>query len=215
MTGIGDLPELEEPPPVTPLTGAHLLIHKAARFISMEGPRQRDPWHFRRPRERAHSLPGPPQKAENTNLIGSKGRPRGVPPPPPAAPPAPLGAGSAGFSPDALGLQDEARPLGERAEPHAIDADQALGDRPWGRASCRGQADAVTPWRAAGTPSPRLPWGPTHPPSWRRSSGGSAPDQPHRDPHRGSPRSPPLAAARPHPSPGSWLTLRTWWRSAG
>lgn len=33
---------------------------------------------------------------------------------------------------------------------------------------------------------------------------------------RGSPRSPsPLAAGRPHPSPGSWLPLRTSWRSVG
>lgn len=37
---------------------------------------------------------------------------------------------------DALGLQDQERPLGERAEPHAVDANQALGDRPRGRATC-------------------------------------------------------------------------------
>lgn len=140
----------------------------------MECPRQRDLWHFRRPRERAHNLPRPPQKAENSNLICSKGRPRGPVrdsrPPLPAPGPQPLphrsGAASAGFSPDSLGLQDEARPLGERAEPHAIDADQALGDRPWGRASCRGQADAVT------APSPPPPLGPDPSPPGGDPPGG-------------------------------------------
>lgn len=180
----------------------------------MECPRQLDLWHFRLPRERAHTLPCPPQKAENTHFICSKGSPRG--PIRDSHPRLPQPAAPAGFSPDSLGLQDEARPLGERAEPHAIDADQALGDRPWGRAPCRGQAEAVTRLgKLPGPPAPRRPWGPTHPLLVETLRESSAPDQPHQDPHRGSPRSPPLAAARPHPSPGSWLTLRTSWRSAG
>lgn len=39
-------------------------------------------------------------------------------------------------SPDALGAEDKTRPLGERAEPHAVQPDQALGHGPRGRAAC-------------------------------------------------------------------------------
>lgn len=47
-------------------------------------------------------------------------------------------------SPDPLGLQDQECPLGEWAEPHAVETDEALGDRPRGRASCRGEGQVVT-----------------------------------------------------------------------
>lgn len=34
-----------------------------------------------------------------------------------------------------LGLQDKGHPFGQQAEPHAVDMDQALWDRPWGHIS--------------------------------------------------------------------------------
>lgn len=130
-----------------------------------------------------------------------------------------------GSSPNSLGLQDQERPLGERAEPHAVDADQALGDRPRGRASCGGDEAVVTAPRAAGTPILPPPPGQAaersralrprpDPRVW--GTPRVAPEQPHRTRGKGWPRfPPPPAAGRPHPSLGSWLTLRTSRRRAG
>lgn len=55
------------------------------------------------------------------------------------------------FSPDSLGIQDQESPLGERTESHAVDTDQALGDRPRGRTSCWEEGEAVTAQRVSGT----------------------------------------------------------------
>lgn len=135
------------------------------------------------------------------------------------------GALAFSFSPDAFGPEDKARPVRKGAEPHAVDADQALGDRPRGRASCGGDAAVVTAPRAAGTPILPPPPGQAaersralrprpDPRVW--GTPRMAPEQPHRTRGRGWPRfPPPPAAGRPHPSLGSWLTLRTSRRRAG
>lgn len=84
-----------------------------------------------------------------------------------AGSPAPLGPrareSSPSSSPDSLGLQDHQRPLSKGTEPHAVDADLALGDRAGGRASCR-KEEAVTARIAQGSrasPDPRASLPPT------------------------------------------------------
>jgi len=47
------------------------------------------------------------------------------------------GALGLSFSPDAFGLEDQACPVRVGAEPHAVDSDHTLRDRPWGTASYR------------------------------------------------------------------------------
>lgn len=122
--------------------------------------------------------------------------------PPPKQLPGPL--------PDSLGLQDQECSLGEWAEPHAVDADQALGDRSWGRASCGGGAEAVTARRAAGTPilppsqgqaaeRARALWPRPDPRKWGTPQ--VAPEQPHQDARLGVAEPPPPLAARPPASP--------------
>lgn len=52
---------------------------------------------------------------------------------------------ASGFSPDAFGPEDKARPVRVGAEPHAVDTDQALWDRPRGEASCGGRGGGRGP----------------------------------------------------------------------
>ena len=66
-------------------------------------------------------------------------------------------------SPDAFGPEDQAGPVREGAEPHAVEADQALWDRPWGGAPCgqRGIQGGGLAQRGEGlTCLPRTPRGP-------------------------------------------------------
>lgn len=46
------------------------------------------------------------------------------------------GAQASPFSPDAFGPKDQTGPVRIGAEPHAVDADQALWDWPRGEAPC-------------------------------------------------------------------------------
>lgn len=134
----------------------------------------------------------------------------------PAAP-----AAAAGSLPDSLSLQNQECPLGVRAEPHAVDADQTLRDGSRGRASCGGDAEALTAGKVAGTPilppsqdqaaersralrarpDPRG-WGTTPPPN---PGGSGAATSGHTTVSRRA-STPPLAPGRPHPSPGSCPT---------
>lgn len=78
-------------------------------------------------------------------------------------------------SPDSLGLQDQQGPPCVWTEPHAVDADLALRDRPRGRATCGGEERTVTACRVDGTP-----WSPTPVPGSRRLPGSFPPEQPLR-----------------------------------
>lgn len=84
-------------------------------------------------------------------------------------------------SPNSLGLQDQERPLGERAEPHAVDANQALGDLPRGRASCREKRRRLQPQQQRELSASRRPPGPGQfpaggrPPAWLRSGAAQPP----------------------------------------
>lgn len=82
--------------------------------------------------------------------------------------------------PDSLGLQDHQSPLSKGAEPHAVDANQALLHRTRRRASCRRQETVKA--QIAGR---------------SRTSG-----------HPRSPE--PARRGQPHLSPGSWKMPQTW-----
>ena len=106
-------------------------------------------------------------------------------------------------SPDTLGRQDQASPLGIRAEPHAVDTDQALGDGPRGGASCGEKRTRLQPGPQWGHPASG--WFPANVKSPRPLGSGAEP--PHR-PHPPPPPHPPpstrrITVGRSHPCPGS------------
>ena len=67
------------------------------------------------------------------------------------------GALAFSFSPDAFGPEDKARPVRKGAEPHAVDADQALWDGPRGAASCGGVGGIEGPVNPRGGGLTHLP----------------------------------------------------------